>query len=76
MIAMRRALLVGQSALARESVAQSARRLRSDLAVAALGLVAGRVLIKRPWLGALAVGALALFTGSRLAARSAEPGSR
>jgi hypothetical protein len=54
-----------QRAVLRETLAV----VQQDVALAGLGLVVGRVLVRRPWLRALALGALAAVAARRLAIR-------
>ena len=54
-----------QRAALREALADA----RTDLAFAGLGLIAGRVLVRRPWLRALVLGGLAALAARRLATR-------
>lgn len=68
-IARRRAALaveIGQQRAARRLMMEA---LREDLAFAGLGLIAGRMLVRRPWLRALALGALAAVAARRVATR-------
>lgn len=62
---MLRAEIEQQRAALREALADA----RTDLAFAGLGLIAGRVLVRRPWLRALVLGGLAALAARRLATR-------
>ena len=62
---MLRAEIDQQRAALREALADA----RTDLAFAGLGLIAGRVLVRRPWLRALVLGGLAALAARRLATR-------
>jgi hypothetical protein len=68
-IARRRGALAAE--IRRQRAAQSIimGALRQDLAFAGLGLIAGRLLVRRPWLRALVLGGLAAVAAKRVAAR-------
>ena len=66
-IAQRRAILSAEIEQQRFGLRESAGVLRQELAFAGLGLVVGRMLVRRPWLRALALGGLAAFAARRLA---------
>ena len=68
-IAQRRAVLRAEIARQRAGLREALGVAAQDLALAGLGLVAGRVLVRRPWLRALAFGALAAFAARRAAIR-------
>lgn len=68
-IARRRAALaveIGQQRAAQRAIMAA---LRQEIAFAGLGLIAGRLLVRRPWLRALALGALAAVAARRVATR-------
>jgi hypothetical protein len=67
-IALQRAVLAGEIEQQRTALRETLGVLRNDIAFAGLGLVVGRVLVRRPWLRALALGALAAVAAKRLAA--------
>jgi hypothetical protein len=66
-IALRRAALALEIHVQRTAQRETLAVLRNDIAFARLGLVVGRVLVRRPWLRALALGALAAVAAGRLA---------
>jgi hypothetical protein len=68
-IARRRAMLVAEVEQQRAAVRESLAVLRTELAFAGLGLVAGRLLTRRPWLRALVLGGLGAFAASKLVTR-------
>jgi hypothetical protein len=67
-IAQRRAILSAQIEQQRSGLRESMGVFSHELAFAGLGLVVGRVLIRRPWLRALALGGLAALAARRMAA--------
>jgi hypothetical protein len=68
-IAYRRAMLRAEIEQQRAALREALAAARTDLALAGLGLIAGRVLVRRPWLRALVLGGLAAFAARRLATR-------
>ena len=72
-LAMRRAALLVESEQARQAIRISGGALRSDLSVALLGLSLTRLLARRPWLGALALGVVAILAARRRATRLPGP---
>jgi hypothetical protein len=68
-IAKRRAILGAEIEQQRSGLRESLGVLSQELAFAGLGLVIGRVLIRRPWLRALALGSLAAVAARRHASR-------
>ena len=68
-IAQRRAFLSAEIEQQRFELRQSAGVLTQELAFAGLGLVVGRILVRRPWLRALALGGLAAFASRKMAIR-------
>jgi hypothetical protein len=68
-IAQRRAILSSEIQQQRSGLRESLGVLSQELAFAGLGLVVGRILIRRPWLRALALGGLAALAARRLAIR-------
>ena len=68
-IARQRALLRAEIQQHRAGLHGTLAALRNDLAIAGLGLIAGRALVRRPWLRALALGGLAAVAAARLAVR-------
>lgn len=64
-IALRRAALAVEIQRQRTARRMMMGALRQDIAFAGLGLVAGRLLVRRPWLRALALGALAALAARR-----------
>lgn len=72
-IAVRRAALLTESEQARQAIRVSGGALRSDLSLALLGLSLTRLLARRPWLGALALGVVAILAARHRAARLRGP---
>jgi hypothetical protein len=71
-IALQRAELAGEIEQQRITLRGTLGQLQNDAAFAGLGLVVGRLLVRRPWLRVLALGALgAIAVGSRRAVRRA-----
>ena len=68
-IADRRAMLRAEIEQQRAALREALADARTDLAFAGLGLIAGRVLVRRPWLRALVLGGLAALAARRLATR-------
>jgi hypothetical protein len=68
-IAKRRAMLGAELEQQRAALRDSLSMLRMDLAFAGLGLIAGRLLVRRPWLRALLLGGLGALAASRLVTR-------
>jgi hypothetical protein len=68
-IARRRTVLGAEVEQQRTEVRQSLAILRTELAFAGLGLVAGRLLVRRPWLRALVLGGLGALAASKLVTR-------
>lgn len=68
-IARRRTVLGAEVEQQRTEMRQSLTALRTELAFAGLGLIAGRLLVRRPWLRALALGLGALAASKLLARR-------
>jgi hypothetical protein len=76
-IALQRAVLAGEIGRQRTALGETLGVLRNDIALAGLGLVVGRVLVRRPWLRALALGALAaIAVGNRPAFRRPQSDTR
>lgn len=80
-IAQRRAKLAGEIGRQRAALGESLAEMRQAVAFAGAGLVISRVLARRPWLRALALGALAVVATRRIAVRAAiagdsRPGAR
>lgn len=73
-IARRRAELAGEIGRQRAALGESLAEVRQAVAFAGAGLVISRVLARRPWLRALALGALAVVAARRLAVRPAIAG--
>lgn len=69
-IARQRAMLSAEIEQKRAALRETLATLRKDLALAGLGLIAGQALVRRPWLRALALGALAALAARRLATRA------
>lgn len=65
-IARRRAALAHE--IRQQRIAQHiiVSQLRQEVAFAAVGLVVGRLLVRRPWLRRLALGALGAFAARRI----------
>jgi hypothetical protein len=68
-IAQRRAMIAAEAGRQRAAQRELLAILRKDLAFAGLGLIAGRALVRRPWLRALVLGGLAAAAAGRLALR-------
>ena len=68
-IARRRAVLGAEVQQQRVKMRGSLAQLRTDLAFAGIGLIAGRLLVRRPWLRALVLGGLGALAASKLAIR-------
>jgi hypothetical protein len=68
-IARRRAVLGADVEQQRAEMRESLAVLRTDVAFAGLGLVAGRLLVRRPWLRALVLGGLGALAASKLVTR-------
>jgi hypothetical protein len=68
-IARRRAAVGAEIRQHRAQMRESLAVLRTDLAFAGLGLVAGRLLVRRPWLRALVLGGLGALAASKLVTR-------
>ena len=68
-IARRRAVLGAEVAQQRAQMRESLALLRTELAFAGMGLVAGRLLIRRPGLRALVLGGLGALAASMLVTR-------
>ena len=68
-IALRRATLGAEAEQQRAEMRESLAILRTDLAFAGLGLMAGRLLVRRPWLRALVLGSLGALAASKLVTR-------
>jgi hypothetical protein len=69
-IARRRRALLAEIRRQRAAQRVTIAALRQELAFAGLGLIAGRLLARRPWLRALALGALAAVATRRGVAHS------
>ena len=72
-IAVRRAALLAESDQTRRAIRVSGAALRSDLSLALLGLSLTRLLTRRPWLGALALGVVAILAARHRGARLQGP---
>ncbi len=64
-IAIRRAAVTLETLETRHALGQSATALRRQFAQAAIGLAVGKLVVGRPWLSALALGATALTAYKR-----------
>jgi hypothetical protein len=68
-IARRRTVLGAEVQQQRAQMRESLALLRTELAFAGMGLIAGRLLIRRPWLRALVLGGLGALAASKLVTR-------